>query len=181
MNICFVLPELPRRPVGGYLIVFQYANRLAERKHNVSILFANKDTFKSKIKLETLRKLVIRFCMPFLPRWFKLNSRIKKYSFFQRNTLNKLENLDVCFATGIATVADVKSFFLKKCKCFYLIQDFENWAYNDSYSIQILKEDRRFLEYIPELCEMKISVVKNKDIPVLTTASSTRQTPGRKP
>ena len=41
MNICFVLPRMSNKAVGGYKIVYEYANRLADRGHSVSILFLN--------------------------------------------------------------------------------------------------------------------------------------------
>src|SRR3546814_16260425 len=38
MRISFVLPCSGRYPIGGFRIVYEYANRLADRGHQVSIV-----------------------------------------------------------------------------------------------------------------------------------------------
>ena len=35
MNICFVLPQMLRKPVGGYKMVYEYANRLSIKYHKI--------------------------------------------------------------------------------------------------------------------------------------------------
>ena len=43
MKICFILPQILRKPVGGYKIVYEYANRLSDKGHKVDILFLNEN------------------------------------------------------------------------------------------------------------------------------------------
>ena len=65
MKVCFVLPKFSRKPIGGFKIVFEYANRLSQKGHKVAILFLKKKLSSFLTKIE--------------PRWFKLDSSIKKY------------------------------------------------------------------------------------------------------
>ena len=41
MKICFILPQTLRKPIGGYKIIYEYANRLVDEGHKVVILFLN--------------------------------------------------------------------------------------------------------------------------------------------
>ena len=58
MNICFVLPQMLRKPVGGYKMVYEYANRLSDNWHNVAILFLNDNALKRFKVPKLLRKEV---------------------------------------------------------------------------------------------------------------------------
>ena len=39
MKISFVLPGVSRVPVGGYKMIFEYANRLCKRGHEITLIF----------------------------------------------------------------------------------------------------------------------------------------------
>ena len=39
MKISFVLPGVSRIPVGGFKMAFEYANRLSNRGHEVTLIF----------------------------------------------------------------------------------------------------------------------------------------------
>lgn len=39
MRITFCLPEISTVPTGGYKIIFEYANRLSERGHEITLVF----------------------------------------------------------------------------------------------------------------------------------------------
>ena len=73
MNITFVLPKVSRYPVGGYKMTFEYANRLKERGHDISIVFLN-DRFMEKYKIpKIIRKRIAGIITGIEPRWFNLN------------------------------------------------------------------------------------------------------------
>ena len=132
MKICFVLPKFTRQPIGGYKIVFEYANRLQKRGHEISILFLNDDALKQYHAPEFVRKMVVNYITSVEPKWFKLNEKISKISNLRNNFMSSLENSDVVFATGIQTVEFVKSHFAS-AKKMYLIQGYENWGVTDEY------------------------------------------------
>lgn len=131
MRICFVLPGVARQPVGGYKMVYEYANRLVFEGCDVSILYLNQDTFKKYHLPLVVRRYLTNFLAQREPKWFELDSRIKKVSNLDKNYKQKLGNIDACFATSAEkTVSEVYNNLSAKEK-FYFIQDYENWHVSD--------------------------------------------------
>lgn len=127
MNICFVLPKYQRRPVGGYKIVYEYANRFVNLGIHVSILYMNSDVLSHYYFLS---KLFVRYMASFFtflePRWFHLDKRVRKLSNLNSKDVLIAQEADVIIATAISTVN--YAFQLSKtAKQIYLIQDFECW------------------------------------------------------
>lgn len=79
MKVCFVLPKFSRKPIGGFKIVFEYANRLSQKGHKVAILFLNECAFDAWNIPIMVKKKLSSFLTKIEPRWFKLDSSIKKY------------------------------------------------------------------------------------------------------
>lgn len=122
MNITFVLPKVSRYPVGGYKMIFEYANRLAERGHNLSVVFLN-DRLMEKYRIHPMiRKRIARIITGIEPRWFNLNHKINKISSFFTDGTYKA---DIVIATAVETVELVKNRF--NCKKVYFIQGYEIW------------------------------------------------------
>ena len=117
MKICFVLPRYSRRPIGGHKIVYEYANRLAERGYEVFLLFMNDHTFVEYKIPEFLRPAATSMMTQIEPRWFPLDKRVRKFSGIQKQNMEILSEMDVCVATGVETVAPCKQYFrrLKNC------------------------------------------------------------------
>ena len=129
MKICFVLPRFTRRPIGGFKIVYEYANRLCNSGDKVYLLFVNDNVFL-EYKVPRIFKSVCSNIMTQIePRWFPLNKSIRKISGLY-NAKKKLQDVDVCIATGAETVAVCKKVFPLASKC-YLIQDFETWVMSE--------------------------------------------------
>lgn len=130
MNICFVLPQMLRKPVGGYKMVYEYANRLSDNWHNVAILFLNDNALKRFKVPKLLRKELIEIFTQVEPRWFSLNNKVKKYSSTNEIVSELDEKFDLAIATGVDTVEKTIQIF-KKAKKAYFIQGYENWVYPD--------------------------------------------------
>jgi len=130
MKICFVLPRYSRRPIGGHKIVYEYANRLAERGCEVFLLFINDHTFVEYKIPEFLRPAAAGVMTQIEPRWFPLDKRIRKLSGTQNENIEVISGMDVCVATGVETVAPCKQYF-PKAKKLYLIQDYETWVFRE--------------------------------------------------
>lgn len=128
-QITFVLPGYSREPIGGYKIVFMYANYLA-KSHDVCILFLNSNALIRYPLPELIRVKAIDLFTQQNPKWFKLNPRIKKISARNKKDLYSLKDTDIVIATAATTVNFVKRHF-NSAKKFYLIQDFENWDIDD--------------------------------------------------
>ena len=132
MTITFVLPGLSRKnPVGGFRVVYEYANRLADRGHTVNvvhplILFPEQMTPKHRlgIPLVLLTRRLTR-----LPRvgWFDLSPKVNLM------VVRSLEERlipqgDVIVATAWQTAEWVNGYERDKGEKFYLIQHYEKWS-----------------------------------------------------
>lgn len=132
MKICFVLPKFSRQPIGGYKMIFEYANRLEENGYNIVLLFINDDALKQYSFPRIIKNIVVNHVTAIEPRWFPLDSNIKKVSNLDKKFLKKIGYVDACVATGIQTVEFVKNNF-ENARKFYFIQGYENWEVTEKY------------------------------------------------
>ncbi len=126
MRVCFVLPRFARRPIGGYKMVYEYANRLSKSGYKVYLLFVNDNVFLEYKIPEILKKPCSSIMTQIEPKWFLLDKSIKKISGID-NAEKKLKDIDVGIATGAETVMVCQKLF-PSSKKIYFIQDFETWA-----------------------------------------------------
>lgn len=129
MNIVFLLPRFVISPSGGYKMVYEYANYLSSKGHNISLLYLNENALKKYQLPETFRKTVINKMTAVGPKWFKLNKSISKVSTCKAGYRKKLKNIDVVVFTAIETIDYLNLF--KDVHKVYFIQDFENWNHSD--------------------------------------------------
>lgn len=149
--ISFLLPAISNSPCGGYKVVYEYANYLACRGYDVSIIYpcyhGNRKRLSELIKT-IYRFIKYNFIKQFHQQWFPLNPNIKELIVPSLHRLF-VPKADVYIATAIQT-----SYYLKKYSCtnskrFYLIQDFEAW-----YGIP---DDDVYKTYGFGLCNIAIS------------------------
>lgn len=128
MKITFCLPSISRKPIGGYKVVFEYANQLVALGHEVNIFFLV-DKQLSKITSSNLIKRIIGNIFK-RPKWFTLLPQVilKVTPYSDGRDIPKA---DFVFATAISTVDFVKKLDNTKGRKAYLIQGFENWAMSD--------------------------------------------------
>lgn len=138
MKIIYILPGFSRTPIGGYKMVYEYANRLDNLGHEVTVVSLNNNKMKQFHMPECLRKVAVNIENRKEPKWFKLNSTVKKVSGEEKNYIKKIGECDVVIATGIQTVEVVKNNFLH-AKKMYFIQGYENWDVSDEYLHQTYK------------------------------------------
>lgn len=131
-KVCFVLPGIGRHPVGGYKMVYEYANRLVAKDYDVSILFMNELLYKKYKVPQFIKAAVVNRMTKIEPKWFNLDPKVKKISTLERSYENKLVGLDVCIATSVETVDTVFNKIEARKKVYY-IQDYEDWRINSSY------------------------------------------------
>jgi len=135
VKICFVLPRYSSKPIGGYRIVFEYANRLSLLGNDVTILFKNDTVLQNRKIPKCLKEVLAYVLTKYEPRWFPLNKGINKKSY---PSSKAIYGYDVCIATAIETVETVKTQF-PDAKKFYFIQDYENWIETDESVIASYK------------------------------------------
>ncbi|MDN6900654.1 glycosyltransferase family 4 protein [Oenococcus sicerae] len=131
MKIDFILSNNYNIPVGGYRIVYEYANMLAESGDDVTITFMIYDrvplrrgyiirSLLSKIKRTIFFKLGIIYTSKKTVTWFKLNNKIKLNFALPRDSY--FPDCDIAVATAWGTAYTLSKLNQNKGKKFYFIQ-----------------------------------------------------------
>lgn len=132
MNVHFVLPTDGTVPVGGYKVVYEYANGLTRLGHSVTVTHA---FYLTPSQVRLLRHP--RHWMTFLKRWgFR---RFTPEAWFTLDPAVKLRfvpwlhrwfmpKADAVVATSWETAEWVVSYKSHHGRPFYLIQHFEDWS-----------------------------------------------------
>jgi glycosyltransferase involved in cell wall biosynthesis len=132
MKINFLLPCYAWRPSGGFKIVYEYANRLVARGHEVTVIHPRRLKFHSPEKL-TLRKRIRMVRLWFkeirsepLIHWHRMDPRVRVL-YIPSSDDSYIPDGDILFATAWHTVRSVMECpATKGAKC-YLIQHYETW------------------------------------------------------
>jgi glycosyltransferase involved in cell wall biosynthesis len=133
MRITFVLPEYFTVPIGGYRIVYEYADNLAARGHTVTIAFPRwqyrpgetipwLEPFKKRlwgVKIRLLNR-------PLVP-WHSLHPRVK-IAFVPAVQDRYMPDGDIVVATAWSTASPIAALSPTKGAKFYLIQHHETWS-----------------------------------------------------
>jgi len=133
-SINFVLGSNADIPVGGYKIVFQYANELVKRGYEVSIsfLFNQEISSAKRIAKNLLKPVVVKLGSSHKKQvtWFALDPKTQLY--FDVTRPSQLPDADVIFATAAQTVDFVTKLSRNKGAKYYFIQSYEDWAFGGS-------------------------------------------------
>lgn len=140
MRIAFILPREYPYPVGGYKVVYEYANYLASQNDEVYILYSSSYSLGELRIIDKLRilkyYLLARKRKTFLSSlWFNLKAEVHETRIM---SIDKyfLPKCDAYIATAIKTaVALNKIHSINNKKKFYFIQGFENWSVNGNDSL----------------------------------------------
>ena len=125
-KICFVLPDHSGKPVGGYKMVFEYANRLTNMGYEIGIVFLNLHPI-NRFKLPMFaKKMMVNYLTSVEPKWFELDKRIEKISGTSKTFKKKIRKYDSFVVTSYETVAPIYELVGSKNNC-YFIQDLETW------------------------------------------------------
>lgn len=132
MKVHFVLPTDGTVPVGGYKVVYEYANGLVQRGHQVTVTHA---FYLQPSQVRLLRRP--RHWATFLKRWAL--GRYTPRSWFKVDPAVKLRFVpwlhrwfmpaaDAVVATSWETAEWVAGYSPRHGRPFYLIQHFEDWS-----------------------------------------------------
>jgi glycosyltransferase involved in cell wall biosynthesis len=135
MKICFCLPGKKRYPMGGYKIIYEYANRLSERGHDVTIAYDYAGKFGrwpviGNNKWLKHMAIYVLFGSDSV-KWFKLNKKVRQLNCLDGISDDKLPDSDFVFATSVYTVENVQKLSESKGKKCYFVQGIENWQISD--------------------------------------------------
>ena len=129
MKINFVLYGNTRFPGGGPKVIYEYANYLSKH-HEVNLCFYG-GCYLESIKLPAfVKKLFCRLSYSRRPRWFRLNTKVKKKVFFDYSDM-VFGEADAIIATDVRTAKPVSELPAECGKKYYFIQDYENWVLSD--------------------------------------------------
>ena len=134
MKINFIVPEITR--TGGMNIIFQYANRLLERGHDVELY---SPIIPFNLHKNGIRWYYFKYQVKSLLKWLRygrgiIPTNMYPYKFkinFVPIMLNAfVRDADVSIATSWPTSYPVYHFSPSKGRKYYLIQDYEIWNAN---------------------------------------------------
>ncbi len=133
MKISITISFFPKTASGGHKVIFEYANYLVSRGHEVVLYIANSDIFLQKYPLpQKIRRIGQKYIVEKKNiGWFQLDSRIKRIAVSEFSNA-AMEDADIVFATAVETALPVANLAQSKGKKCYLIQDFENWSFSDA-------------------------------------------------
>jgi glycosyltransferase involved in cell wall biosynthesis len=131
MVITFVLPGWSiHKPIGGFKVVYEYANRLSERGHQVNVvhpllLFPREARFKQKGK-----KIILRVSELLMGsnkvKWFNVSPKVRMLTVDSLKEEN-IPKGDVIIATAWQTAEYVAKYSFSKGQKSYLVMDFYPW------------------------------------------------------
>lgn len=131
MRISFVLPCSGRYPIGGFRIIYEYANRLASRGHAVTLIHlitarpqALPPARRWKARLQFVRDKLTGGYRP--KTWFALHEDVRTTCHF---TLSRRAFVpgDVVIASAWQTAEGVAGAGAAAGRKFYFIQGLESW------------------------------------------------------
>jgi len=127
MRITFVLPGYPA-PIGGFKVVYEYANQLVARNHDVTVVHTyflrNIDPPLNYYRClrRKVGNLLTRISRPNF-QWLLVDKRVRML--FVREPIAKyVPDGDIIFATAWQTSEYVDSYPSSKGERFYLVMDF---------------------------------------------------------
>ena len=133
MKVTFLLPCYAWVPSGGFKVVYEYANRLVRRGHQVSVIHPRNLAYPPPPQKSSLR-LNVRLVRLWLKerlgvpriRWHNIDPNVELL-FVASSDPRCIPDADVIFATAWHTVASVLHCPPQKGEKCYLIQHYETW------------------------------------------------------
>ena len=130
------MPAPGPRPVGGYKVVCEYANRLAATHHTVHIVYAaaacpERLTWRGRLRAAA-RYLYYRLTGRYSVKgWFPLHEGVREH-FVRTLAPHRLPRTTCYVATAIQTARALRAYRAPGIRKFYLLQHVENWDFSDA-------------------------------------------------
>lgn len=123
MKITIVLPGPARKPMGGYRVIYEYADRLAGRGHHVCVVHDLNVPYLDYKKPYALRCIAHRLAKGHIPGWFSFKNNVE-LKLVSRVTDRSIPDADVVIATWWGTAYSVAKLSKSKGRKFNLIQEY---------------------------------------------------------
>lgn len=136
----FILPSLPTKPVGGVKNMFQFANRLRERGHDITIYYSIKRPFK-KQRTPVWLRLMISKLRKRKVAWFPLDPSIQQIIIPEVSDAH-IRDADATMCTWWQMAYAISNLSASKGFKVNFIQDYELWTgqedrVHESYKLPI--------------------------------------------
>ncbi|WP_294319014.1 glycosyltransferase family 4 protein [uncultured Chryseobacterium sp.] len=142
-NVLFLLPDSGKKPVGGFKVVYEYANRLQDDGFEVRIVYINSVFWCEKSlyeKIFSLLRFIFRvITQNYKPKWFRLKKTISQNLFFDFPNIKGINEKTKVVATSWHTAEYLADLDIPNENKFYLIQHYENWEDNEDRLIKTWK------------------------------------------
>ena len=132
LRIAFLLPGYTDSPIGGYRVVYEYADYLAARGHRVTVVFPRRNGASRTADgwLEPVKRRLwaprLRLRHRPLVAWHRLHPRVRLRLVAELSE-RALPDGDIVVATAWTTAGPVAALSPAKGAKFYLIQHHETW------------------------------------------------------
>lgn len=127
MKINFIVPGFPIRPIGGYKIMYEYANLFAENGCDVVVyhVASFKDVkYRYPLFLRYIKNNIVFHNKK--PKWYLFNSQVKFKSISKLED-SSVRDADVSICTMYGAAYALSRLSMKKGKKINLVQDYELW------------------------------------------------------
>lgn len=126
MRITFILPRYCREPVGGYLVVYEYANRLSRKGHSVCLIHRSSASLTEGMSLFFKRYLrqMEDAIKKKQPPWFDIDSTVE-FKIVPKLNDHYIPDADVVIATWWETANIVAMLPRSKGEKCYFVQGYE--------------------------------------------------------
>jgi glycosyltransferase involved in cell wall biosynthesis len=127
MKINIVLPFFPKHAVGGIKVLYQYADFLSERGHDVTLYHTSilKNVPKRYLNIFRVLRFYFRIKKS-IPKWFTFKNQVTVINILKISNKSIFDG-DVIISTMYATALDVFSLSESKGRKINFIQDYETW------------------------------------------------------
>ncbi len=132
MRITFILTSYSRKPIGGFRVVYEYANRLVKNGHQVNIVYP-KQLKNLPDRLSLYRKVrkevgyLSRVFLKLTPQWQFMDSRIRSF-YIPEPTAFYIPDADVVFATFWTIAEYMEKYPKTKGEKTYFFQHYMTWG-----------------------------------------------------
>lgn len=131
LKVNMILPFRPKRPTGGFRIMYEYANRLTQSGYDVRIYYPIEIPYMHyRFKSYWIRKFLTVAEGINSYNWFDLNPKIER-KFIPRIENRYIDDADIVMATWWSASAEMGKLDASKGKKINVIQGYENWEGND--------------------------------------------------
>lgn len=158
-KIIFLLPAMIYAPIGGFKVIYEYGNRLAEDGFNVTMVYPALRSIE-RVRFSQYLKALEPYIRHKLkkPKWFNFHPAIKHVSVIDLSE-KFIPRADIYIATAMETAVYLNKYKrVKDSQKKYFIQGFENWNFGEDKLLETWRYKMNKIVIAPWLYEKMRSI-----------------------